>query len=194
MSQLGYYPIDMTSLAAPGTPVGGVVAGDDPMAGWLRRDVAGMPVWGWLVGVGVVGAGLVALSQMQERKLAEGTPQLEANASSAGPWSPSRTGVSSELSEWLRANGNSACTVIADADEASKVHRIKNPSPLINVKVNPGSKLEENAAFKQLLATHGLEPVRVEENVVGLVPNKGTPRASEWESYIDALREEGQSV
>lgn len=186
---LGYYPLDMTTLSAPGAPVGEYVG---PAPGWLRRDVAGLPLWGWVVGVGVIGAGLAALNQqMQERRATGTTPKLEANGQ---PWAPSRTGVSSELSEWLRANGNSGATVIADADEAAKMHRVKNPSPLINIKVIPGSKLDENPAFKALLAEHGLEPVRVEEHVVGLVPNKGTPKAAEWESYIDALREEGQTV
>jgi len=187
---LGYYPLDMTTLSAPGAPVGEYVG---PAPGWLRRDVAGLPLWGWVVGVGVISAGLAALNQqMQERARATGAPpKLEANGQ---PWAPSRTGVSSELSEWLRANGNSGATVIADADDAAKMHRVKNPSPLINIKVVPGSKLDENPAFKAMLAEHGLEPVRVEEHVVGLVPNKGTPKAAEWESYIDALREEGQTV
>jgi len=196
MSQgIGYYPIDMTSLAAPGTAVGTYSNPNDPMVGWLRRDVAGMPVWGWVVGLSAVGAGLLALSKAQEQErtqAASAASRLEANSK---PWAPSRSGVATELSDWLRQNGHSGCAVIADADDAAKKHAIKNPSPLINLKLSSsGSALDQNPAFKALLAQHGLEPVRVEEEVVGLVPNKGSERSAEWERYIDALREEGQTV
>jgi hypothetical protein len=109
-------------------------------------------------------------------------------------WSPSRSRVAERAQKWLaKKNQADGTTVIHDADEAM-AKGVKNPSPLINLKVRQKSDLEKNADFKRWARREGLDPVRIDKTTIGLVPAQNTKRGVEWEGYIDALREEGQRV
>ncbi|HEY5656652.1 MAG TPA: hypothetical protein VIY27_02575 [Myxococcota bacterium] len=192
-------------------------------AGWLAREVGGVPLWGVILGVAALGGGGYYLftrakasvndpadeaasggSRSRSRSSGAGTVRLTANAGSSGGeeaptrsrsrWAPSRARVAERAQKWLternKANG---VVVYPDADEAL-AKGIKNPSPLLNLRVKRNEKLHEDAEFQKWARREGLNPVRIDQTTVGLVPAENTKRGSQWESYVDALRDEGQKV
>lgn len=192
------------------TPIAPPVQPTAASGGWLLRDIGGVPLWGVLLGVGGVIAGGYYLVTRAQAKVNEGdgdgssssgdddeTPKLEANAPSTrrrSSWSPSRARVAERAKKWLSSRGKvEGVTIYSDADEALE-KGVKNPSPLINFKVRRNAKLHEDGDFKKWARREGLNPVRIDQTTIGLVPAENTKRGGAWESYVDALREEGQKV
>jgi len=202
-----YYPVDLAPVdphamgesaadpsQVPGTAPAQVVphpqAPQGPVApGWLKVRKLGIPYWAWILGLGA--AGYYLYHRHQKKKLEandDETPRL----GSGDDWAPSRSRFASNLERYL-SEKKARAKVFHDADDAKKAG-VKNPSPLVNVKVSRASKLHEDKSFRELAASEGLEPVRLDETTVGLVPAKNGDRGREWEKYIDALRDEGQEV
>lgn len=183
--------------------------------GWLRREVGGVPVWGVLLGVGAIAGGGYYLftrakamvvnntdtddtASSRPRRAREDADDLDANPAAGtarrSTWAPSRTRVADRMQRWLtERNKADGAVVLADADEAL-AKGVKNPSPLLNLRVKRTAKLHEDAEFAKWARREGLKPVRIDPTTVGLVPAENTKRGEQWESYVDALREEGQKV
>ncbi len=188
--------------------------------GLLRREIQGIPVWAILLGVAAVGGGGYyfytkakadandggdddesesvrpnrSSSTSSSRSSDDGESHGATSARSRSRWSPSRSRVAERAQKWLtERNQGDGLTVFHDADVAMS-KGIKNPSPLINLKVRQSSELDKNTDFKKWARREGLDAVRINRTTIGLVPAQNTKRGVEWESYIDALREEGQRV
>ena len=187
--------------------------------GLLRREVQGVPLWAWLLGVGAIAGGGYYLYTRAQAGAGDGggddsdeTPKVRANrsrralpsgddhedrsssSSRRSSWSPSRSRIADRTKKWLSERDKATgTTIFVDADEAM-AKGVKNPSPLVNIKVKSNSDLDKDADFKKWVRREGLNPVRIDKTTVGLVPADNTKRGIEWEGYVDALREEGQKV
>lgn len=162
---------------------------------FLQRKVGGLPVWMW--GLIVAGGGTAAYFVMREKKdesksasskaaIAKTEPKrLERNKSS--DWSPSRGRFVDALSKKFSGKFEK---VYDDADEAKA--SFKTVSPLINVKAKPGYQIDK--AFESFCKADGLHPVMHDDNEIGIYPADGTAKGREWEEYVDALRDDGQTV
>lgn len=200
----GMVPVPVGQAPAPAGPATG--------GGWLRQDVAGMPVWALLLGLTALGGGGYYLFTRAKAKAMDGDDDdgVEANppsssgggssgssssSSSGSNWAPSRSRTAEQVKKWLKARNadSDVREVFEDADDALS-KGVKNPSPLINLKVKGNAKLHEDENFRRWARRQGLNPVRIDRTTVGLVPADNTKRGAEWESYVDALREEGQKV
>jgi hypothetical protein len=158
----------------------------------LRRRVAGLPVWGW--GLGVVGAASFAYYLFTQKKVTandgdSSSGSADLPALPAG-WEPSRTGFCTRLQPFLQKNGIAdKTTVYSDADDAAK--KLKQVSPLVTIQCKatkvPIKELDKFAKRE------GLTAVEHDAGVVGFYPSGGK-KGKSWEEYIDALREEGQKV
>jgi len=161
----------------------------------LTRRVAGLPVWGWgLIGTAAVGAGWYLWKQGKvTENPTEPAPAAPRLPEAPEAWSPSRTRFGESLGSWMarRSIPGRDVTVYTDADDAKR--HVKPVSPLVTVKCAasvkmPMEELQKFCAEEGLCATdHG-------EGVIGFYPAESGNRAREWESYIDALRDEGQTV
>lgn len=205
-----------TSAPVP-APAPGAVVAPSPL-GLLGRRVAGVPLWGLLAATGAIGSVVYYVVTRSKAEANTGSSsssssgsatsaddddedEVRPNPSSAPArssnrrrWSPSRSSAAQRMQRWLSKNGRAeGTTILADADEAMS-QGIKNPSPLINLKVAAKSDLDKNSDFKRWARREGLDPVRIDRTTIGLVPAENTKRGVEWEGYIDALREEGQKV
>ncbi len=199
----GRYPVDLTPINTPPIPWAGnyfpqtPVGADEDEENIFTKKVGGLPVYGWAIGVAVLGAGAYFLYQKykeredQERELAQNEEQQEAGLARNRGWSPSRSGFAEQIESFLKSNGIRGVRVYPDADEAART--IKNPSPLITMRVPRGSNLHANAQFVNMCRNEGLKPVETSEGIVGLYPDKGK-KAKQWERYIDDLRDEGQKI
>lgn len=199
----GRYPVDLTPINTypspwatvyyPQTPVGA----DEEEENVLMKKVGGLPVYGWAIGVAVLGAGAYFLYHKYKEQEGREDPsdededreerRLERNRG----WSPSRSGFAAQIDSFLKNNGIRGVKIYPDADEAART--IKNPSPLITLRVPRGSNLHTNAQFVSMCRAEGLKPVETSEGIVGLYPDRGK-KAKQWEQYIDDLRDEGQKV
>jgi hypothetical protein len=79
-------------------------------------------------------------------------------------------------------------TVYTDADEAKA--KLKTVSPLITLKCAVRMPITD---LDKMCRREGLMCVEHEEGVVGLYPTT-SKRGKQWEQYIDALRDDGQTV
>lgn len=158
----------------------------------LQRRIAGLPVWGW--GVGLAAAG--GLWWYFNNKRESVTPN-EGDSSSGGDvpalpagWRPSRSAFGDRLRGFLQKNGISDKTQVwTDADEAQK--KLKQVSPLVTIQCKaPKVPVKELDKFAK---REGLSAVEHGEGVVGFYPGGGK-KGKAWEEYIDALRDEGQQV
>lgn len=167
-----------------------------PQESILTRRVAGLPMWSWgLIGTAALGAGWYFLRQGKIESNPEPQRQERPRAFAAAPeqWSPSRSRFGESLERWMagRSVSKGDVKVYMDADEA-KAH-VKPVSPLVTMKCStsvkvPVDELQKFCAEEGLCATdHG-------SGVIGFYPAESGSRAQEWESYIDALRDEGQTV
>lgn len=166
-----------------------------PQESMITRRVAGLPVWGWgLIGTAALGAGWYLWKQGKVAPNPPAPVPVEPRIPATNEeWSPSRSRFGESLGSWMshRSIPSRDVTVYTDADEAKR--HIKPVSPLVTIKCSASVKMpmEELQGFcseEGLLATdHG-------EGVIGFYPSETNPRGREWESYIDALRDEGQTV
>lgn len=180
------YPLPQQYVAQP--PVAGV-----PL---YAQKLGPLPLWGW--GALALAGGGIALYVMGKdgaEEVAEKVGKAVSNRShkalpsksgSSGSWSPSRSSFAQALEKHLKKSGKSGYKIHADADEA-KAAGVKNVSPLITLEGVSVSDIESIAKKEGLLAVD-------HEGCVGLYPLDGSSRGAEWEEYIDALREDGQSV
>jgi hypothetical protein len=173
--------------------------GTTPDEPFYQRKVGGLPVWMW--GLIVAGGGTVAYFTMREKKdekdssakasVKSGPKRLEANKSSesrsSDGWSPSRGRFVDTLNKKFSGKFEK---VYVDADEAKA--SFKTVSPLINVKAKAGYQIDK--AFESFCKADGLHPVMHDDNEIGLYPADGTARGREWEDYVNALRDDGQTV
>lgn len=167
----------------------------EPAQPFLQRRVAGLPVWGW--GLGVAGLGVAAFFVFQQQKQKQVEKNTGEAAGDSGPlpalpsgWQPSRSEFGKRLHLHLQKNGIAEKTTIyTDADDAKK--KLKQVSPLVTIQCKgvavPIGELEK------LAKREGLTAIEHDAGVVGFYPGGGK-KGKSWEEYIDALREEGQSV
>lgn len=169
--------------------------GTVPEEPFFKRKIGGLPVWAW--GLIAAGGGTVAYFAMRDKKditekkaaaaKSKASPKrLTENRSSEG-WSPSRGRFADALEKKFSGKFEK---VYDNAEDA--VASFKTVSPLINVKAKAGYKIDK--AFESFCKADGLHPVMHDDNEIGLYPAEGTARGREWEEYVDALRDDGQTV
>jgi hypothetical protein len=168
--------------------------GTTPEEPFFKRKIGGLPVWAW--GLIAAGGGTVAYFAMREKKDATekkaaksktAPKRLEQSRSSDG-WSPSRGRFADALEKKFGGKFEKVYDNAEDAVSAS----FKTVSPLINIKAKAGYKIDK--AFESFCKADGLHPVMHDDNEIGLYPADGTARGREWEEYVDALRDDGQTV
>lgn len=179
--------------------------------GLFLKKVGPLPVWGWgLIALGVTGTGYFAYkaSKAKSKPKANGddsgesapkigeilSKALSANADGGGSsWSPSRSGFTDRLNNYFQKKGQSAhVKVWHDAEDAKEKGGLKFVSPLINIQVKHGSvKLDQ--ALTRFCRREGLNPQQHPDGSIGLYPHS-SKRGKEWEEYVDALRDDGQTI
>lgn len=165
--------------------------------GWALRRVGPLPVWAWAL-LAAAGGGLAwwYFTQKPMEKNDDDSddqePQDEpAEDSSKSSWGPSRSRIAEKIEKHLKTLGkNGNVTVFSDADEAKK--HVRTPSPLVTIKPKVGA-FEADEPLNKLLKREGLYANKHEDGSIGLYPTT-SKRGREWEKYIDALRDEGQTV
>lgn len=197
--QLQFYPLSLAQVqpAQPASP--------------LMRKMGPLPVWAWLaLGGTAVGAGyLFYRSRKAEPSTSDGGGEESSSGGgglmrmlgggggggeedSGSGWGPSRSSFAGRLTEYFRKKGFEEHVVVwHDADEA-RAGGMTHVSPLINVQVKGGG-VKCDTALQRFCRREGLNPVAHVDGSIGLYPHTGK-RAKEWEEYIDALRDDGQSV
>lgn len=194
---LQFYPLSLAQVqpAQPQAP--------------LMKKVGPLPMWAWLaIGGTAVGAGYLLY---KNRKTEPSSSDEEEGSSrpsggllkmlgaggggdedSGGGWGPSRSAFAGRLTEYFRKKGFEEHVVVwHDADEA-RAGGMTHVSPLINIQVKGGG-VKCDTALQRFCRREGLNPVAHVDGSIGLYPHTGK-RAKEWEEYIDALRDDGQSV
>lgn len=163
--------------------------------GWALRKVGPLPVWAWAV-IAAAGGG-IAWWYFTQKPLtknddeSDDEPEERNEPSEKSSWGPSRSRVAEKIEKHLKANGKTSnVTVYADADEAKKY--VRTPSPLVTIKPKSGA-FEADDQLNKLLKREGLYANKHEDGSIGLYP-ASSKRGREWEKYIDALRDEGQTV
>jgi len=162
----------------------------------LTRQLGPLPVWGWGLIAAGVGVGGYFWWQNKGKSVsanADGSPSA-APALGTGDddskWSPSRSRFGDQLQRHFTRKGmGDRCTVYTDADDAKK--KLKHVSPLITIKIEGQYKVDKD--LEKLCRREGLNPTAHEDGSIGLYPIE-SKRGKEWEEYIDALRDDGQSV
>lgn len=203
-AQLQLYPMDMA-----GQPYGLAQTPVQPEP-LLARRIVGVPVWGW--GLGLGGAALAYYLWQQQQKVTRnpgggvGSPRGDDDDSGSGGVQTSRTTLGGKIRMCLQKNGVTSkivdgsgktiagsdadkTTIYTDADEAKK--KLKQVSPLVTIQckgVRPPMK-----ELDKLARRDGLSAIEHDSGVVGFYPGGGK-KGKEWERYVDALRDEGQTV
>lgn len=163
----------------------------------FTKQVGPLPVWGWGLIAAGVGVGGYFWWQNKGKSVSAnasaapaGTPALGGGGEDDSKWSPSRSRFGDQLKRYFSRKGmGDRCTVYTDADEAKR--KLKHVSPLITIKIE--GKYESDKDLEKLCRREGLNPTAHEDGTIGLYPIE-SKRGKEWEEYIDALRDEGQSV
>jgi hypothetical protein len=162
----------------------------------LTRQVGPLPVWGW--GLLAAGVGVGGYFWWQKSKsMSPNTGEAPASGAMAlgsgdgdGKWGPSRSRFGDQLTRYFTRKGMSnRCTVYTDADDAKR--KLKQVSPLITIKIE--GKYEVDPDLEKLCRREGLNPTAHEDGSIGLYPTE-SKRGKAWEEYIDALRDDGQTV
>jgi len=167
--------------------------------GWALRKVGPLPVWAWAL-IAAAGGG-AAWFYFTRKKIEKNDSDDDDDQVTSSPepeeskgrssWGPSRSRVAEKIEKHLKTNGKAPnVTVYSDADEAKKF--VKTPSPLVTIKPKTGA-FETDEQLKKILSREGLYANKHEDGSIGLYPATSR-RGREWEKYIDALRDEGQSV
>lgn len=166
--------------------------------GWALRKLGPLPVWAWALIAAAGGGAAYWYFTRKPLEKNDGDEEEKDDSSSSdreetkSSWGPSRSRVAEKIEKHLKANGKlSNVTVYPDADEAKKF--VRTPSPLVTIKPKSGG-FEADDQLGKLLKREGLTATKHEDGSVGLYPADKTKRGREWEKYIDALRDEGQTV
>lgn len=188
--QMQFFPMEIANQQYPLAQV------PPPAEPLLSRRLAGVPVWGW--GVGLAGAAGIAFYLLSQKKVTKNpSDENESPALGSGDEEPRRGGFQASRSEFagklrgcLQKNGIEAQTTIyPDADDAKK--KLKQVSPLVTIQVK-GAKVPLKA-LDTFAKRDGLTAIEHDAGVVGFYPGGGK-KGKAWEEYVDALRDEGQSV
>lgn len=178
------YPLTGIGQAAPAAE-----------GGLLNKQVGPLPVWGWGLIAAGVGVGGYFWWQNRSKSLSanpDGSASVAAlpSGDGDGKWSPSRSRFGDQLNKYFTRKGmGDRCTVYMDADDAKK--KLKHVSPLITIKIE--GKYQVDKDLEKLCRREGLNPTAHEDGTIGLYPTD-SKRGKEWEEYIDALRDDGQTV
>jgi hypothetical protein len=172
-------------------------------AGFLQQKMGPLPVWAWgLIGLSVAGGGgYLYWRSRQSEANPEGDDEgsksnghTEHRETSNGGWAPSRSAFVATLQKYVGRKGlTERVTVWTDADEAKKKGRMGFVSPLVNMQPGKGVKLKVDAELEKLSRREGLNPIAHDDGSVGFYPTD-SKRGRQWEEYVDALRDEGQTV
>ncbi len=171
-------------------------APEQPAESLFVRRVAGLPVWGWgLIGTAALGAGWYLFRQNK----VESNPEPERResprplATHSEAWSPSRSRFGDALKGWMvkRSIPLRDVTVYIDADDAKR--HVKPVSPLVTMKCAASVKMPM-AELQKFCEVEGLCATDHGDGVIGFYPAESGDKGREWESYIDALRDDGQTV
>jgi len=202
-------PLYPLALAGAGQVPNGASNGS-PLAQFATKKWGPLPAWAWLlIGGGVSAAGYLYWSSRkttpngssdEDSSSRPSIGDVMANAMrataapSSGAWSPSRSRFAEQLERYFQKKGMSdQLTVWHDADDAKKKGKIVFVSPLINVEVKKGATVKVDPALVRFCRREGLNPVASQDGHIGLYPHS-SKRGKEWEEYVDALRDEGQTV
>jgi len=205
MAQQQYYPLSLAQGVIPGATPAAVTTPEATAGSLLTNRYAGVPVWGWgLIGIGVLGGGYLLFKNGVKSKKNDGgedddddgraSRALPASTeSSSGSWSPSRSAFGEQLTKFVSRRGlpMKDIKIYTDADEAKKY--CKPCSPLVTVKCSTGVTLPM-ADLEKFASKEGLTATDHGSGVVGFYPRPNGKRGKEWEEYVDALRDEGQSI
>lgn len=199
-------PVPLYPLAMAGAPNGAAGPQAGGALGFVRQQWGPLPAWAWLLlGGSVAGAGYFFLKS--RKPTANGSSDEESSRPSigeivansavptvSGRWEPSRSRFAEQLERYFQKKGlNDQVTVWHDADEAKSKGKMAFVSPLINIEIKKGGAAKLDTALTRFCRREGLDPKQHQDGNIGLYPHS-TKRGKEWESYIDALRDEGQSV
>lgn len=201
------YPLALAQVPQPtGAPPNGVPPGG--LVGLVTKKVGPLPVWAWvLIASGAGGTGYYLYKSKTAPK-----PNSDDDDSSSSPsvgdvlmnavtgaggggsgWSPSRSRFAEQLQRYFAKKGQSEHAVVwHDAEDAKVKGGLSHVSPLVNVQVKGGG-VKVDTALTRFARREGLNPIQHDDGSIGLYPHS-TKRGKEWEGYIDALRDEGQSI
>jgi len=176
----------------------------------LTMPIGPLPLWGWGA-IALLGGGAWYLYSKSSKVSkndgdGSGTGYVSPNGSSdgGGRFETSRSGFASKLRGYLQKNGHADAVVFdpkdprrtgsiviyGDADDAKK-HKLKHVSPLVTMQCKGGRlKLADLDRFAK---REGLSAVEHESDIVGFYPGGGR-KGKAWEEYVDALRDDGQTV
>lgn len=207
--QVPLYP-----LALAQTPPNGGAApnGQPPPAagpmGLATKQLGPLPVWAWLlIGGGVAGTGYFFWKSQRPKKNDGGSDDSSASpklgdvlsmnaappSGSRSSWEPSRSAFAEKLQRYFDKKGHAQhVRVWHDAEDARDKGKLRVISPLVNVQVTGGA-VKVDTALQRWARREGLNPVQHQDGSIGFYPHTGK-RGKEWESYIDALRDDGQSI
>lgn len=187
---LDAYPMAPPMAPAPIYPIPlAQVPTEEPI---YARRVAGIPVWGWGIGALVLGGGAWLLINKPKGVQANPAPSAapEPEGEPKSKWAPSRSRFGDVVKRHFQRRGIvDKVTIYTDADEAKK--KLKQVSPLITIKVDTTYKVDKD--LDKLCRREGLQPIAHGDGSIGLYPTE-SKRGREWEEYIDALRDDGQTV
>lgn len=210
------YPIPGQAMGAaasqqPMGPNGAPMPPQQGIVGMMRKPMGPLPMWAWLlIGGGVLGTGYFALRKNGEPEKNGGGEDSSSSSkpsigetiarawspsptANRGGWAPSRSAFADRLKAYFQKKGMSEHVVVwHDADDAKQQGGMQFVSPLINVQVKGGG-VKADAALTRFCRREGLDPKAHSDGNIGLYPHS-TKRGKEWEEYIDALRDDGQSV
>jgi len=203
LPQQQYYPLSLAQGVLPAAmgPTGPVAPAQPATPGnLLTNRYAGVPGWGWgLITIGVLGGGYLLYKQGSkptpndgEEKGDDDLPSLPASTESSG-WSPSRSRFGEQLSKFVSTRGVSTkdMKIYIDADDAKKY--CKPVSPLVTIKLSPNTKLPM-ADVEKFCKREGLMCTDHGNGIVGFYPATSGKKARQWEDYVEALRDEGQTI
>lgn len=191
-------PMQMAPLSGPGGihlyPIPGLgqpVPTSPEARGLLTRKFLGLPVWGWGIGIAAVAGGAWWWTNQQKASHnPEPAPPEPMPIPEETGWSPSRSRFGEVIRRHFQRRGiTDKAHVYTDADDAKR--KLKHVSPLITIKVDAPYKVDKD--LEKLCRREGLRPIVHEDATIGLYPVTGK-RGQEWERYIDALRDDGQTV
>lgn len=209
-----YDPMQVQVLGYPGmgTNGNGVTAPEERgVMGFLKRRWGPMPAWAWLlVGGGVAGGGYWYWRKSQSApkkndsdededeppKLGQRMPMLpnDGGEERGGGWGPSRSGFAQRLQDYFDKKGLAPHVVVwHDAEDARDKGKMRVLSPLVNVQVKDAKTVKVDTALQRWARREGLDPRMHQDGSIGFYPHTGK-RGKAWESYVDDLRDDGQSV
>lgn len=210
-----YDPAQVPVLGYPGMGTnGGAAEPTEPgIMGFLKRRWGPLPTWAWLlVGGGVAGGGYWYWKKSQGAptkngsggdedeppKIGQRMPVLSNgdgdHEEAGGGWAPSRSSFAAKLQGYFDKKGLAPHVVVwHDAEDARDKGKMRVLSPLVNVQVKDAKTVKVDTALQRWARREGLDPRTHQDGSIGFYPHTGK-RGKAWESYIDDLRDDGQSV